>query len=335
MIADILLTILAPILLMIGLGVILQIKFKLDLNSLSKLNIYLFTPAFIFEKVYRSKLPWSDMAAVAGVTVILSLSLGALVWIGGKAAGVQRSTLAAIALAVMFYNSGNYGLPLAELAFPARMQQTTDVASTQPTTVKDGAAVQAFVAMTMNLLTFTVGMGIAAYGGSGDWKLAARTILQMPTLYGLVLALCVRHWLTGDPSREFPIVFAKPIEYLSSGLVPMALITLGAQLGSNPRWPRWKPIGVVLIVRLILGPVMMLGLLFGLHHSGIKSLDLWPWPAESLILTASVPTAVNTLLLTMELKGDATLAADCVFWTTVFSCATITIWLVILRAMAL
>ena len=55
------------------------------------------------------------------------------------------------------------------------------------------------------------------------------------------------------------------------------------------------------------------------------------WPAELLILTAGVPTAVGTLLLTLELEGDADLAADCVFWTTVFSCVTIAIWLVILR----
>ena len=55
------------------------------------------------------------------------------------------------------------------------------------------------------------------------------------------------------------------------------------------------------------------------------------WPAELLILTAGVPTAVGTLLLTLELDGDADLAADCVFWTTVFSCATIAMWLLILR----
>jgi predicted permease len=60
-------------------------------------------------------------------------------------------------------------------------------------------------------------------------------------------------------------------------------------------------------------------------------MDLWPWPAELLVLTASVPTAVNTLLLTLELGGDAQLSADCVFWTTVCSCVTITGWLIFLR----
>ncbi|HRK31110.1 MAG TPA: AEC family transporter [Tepidisphaeraceae bacterium] len=329
MIADILLSILAPILLMIGLGVLLQVKFRMDLNTLSKLNIYLFTPAFIFQNVYRSQLPWSNMAAVAGITTVQCVLLGLLVYGAGKALGVSRQTLAAVAMAVMFYNSGNYGLPLAELAYP-----------TEPATVgvtgaaKNGAAVQAFVVMTMNVLTFTLGMGIAAYAGSGEWKQALWKISQMPTLYGLVLAIFVRLWLQGDESRAFPMIFAKPIEYLSNGLVPMALITLGAQLGSHPRWPRWKPIGAVLVLRLLLAPAIMAGMLYGFQFLGYAPLSLWPWPAELLILTAAVPTAVNTLLLTMELKGDAVLAADCVFWTTVFSCFTITGWLVVLRMLA-
>jgi predicted permease len=90
----------------------------------------------------------------------------------------------------------------------------------------------------------------------------------------------------------------------------------------------------VLVIRLAVAPAIMAAMLYGLQFCGVRQLNLWPWPAELLILTAAVPTAVNTLLLTMELKGDAVLAADCVFWTTVFSCATITGWLVILRMMA-
>jgi predicted permease len=72
-------------------------------------------------------------------------------------------------------------------------------------------------------------------------------------------------------------------------------------------------------------------ILWLLARTGQPALNVWPWPAELLILTASVPTAVNTLLLTLELGGDAELAADCVFWTTVFSAFTITGWLIVLR----
>jgi predicted permease len=55
------------------------------------------------------------------------------------------------------------------------------------------------------------------------------------------------------------------------------------------------------------------------------------WPAASLVLTAGVPTAVNTLLMVLEVGGEADLAADSVFWTTVVSCVTMTGWLVVIR----
>jgi predicted permease len=63
----------------------------------------------------------------------------------------------------------------------------------------------------------------------------------------------------------------------------------------------------------------------------VWALDLWPWPGAQLILAAAAPTAINTLLLTVELDGDADSAAECVFWTTVFSAITVTITLVVLR----
>ena len=37
----------------------------------------------------------------------------------------------------------------------------------------------------------------------------------------------------------------------------VALVTLGAQLAVKPRWPRWRPVSVVLFVRLLWAPVQM------------------------------------------------------------------------------
>ena len=47
-------TVLLPIFIMIILGFILQHKFDLDLNTLAKLNIYVFVPGFIFVKFYKT-----------------------------------------------------------------------------------------------------------------------------------------------------------------------------------------------------------------------------------------------------------------------------------------
>jgi hypothetical protein len=188
--------------------------------------------------------------------------------------------------------------------------------------------------MTQNVLGYTLGLAIAGFAHpseKGSLKNLWR-IMRLPVLPMLVVALAARWWLQQDPSHALPLAITKPAGYLSAALVPVALATLGAQLASNPRWPRWRPVSLVLVLRLLFGPIQMALLLWGFHLLGWRAVDLWPWPAELLILTAAVPTAVTTMLLTLELEGDTDLAADCVFWTTVLSCVTIPLWLVLLRA---
>ncbi|HEV2295537.1 MAG TPA: AEC family transporter [Tepidisphaeraceae bacterium] len=347
MISSILLDVLAPILIMMGAGALLRWRFHIDLATLSKLNIYLLAPAFVFDKVSTSTLSWGEMGGVVTISLLQVITLGLFVWGIGWALRVKRQTLAAVVMAVIFYNSGNYGLPLAELAYPARSVGVSEYRSvevnTSPltppradtsTAPKDGGAVQAFVLMTQNVLGYTLGLAIAGFAHPSPSVQPMRNlwrILRLPVLPILIVALGARWWLQVDPSHTLPLAITKPAAYLSAALVPVALATLGAQLASNPRWPRWRPVSLVLVLRLLFGPVQMGLLLWGFHLLGWRVVNLWPWPAELLILTAAVPTAVTTMLLTLELEGDTDLAADCVFWTTVVSCATIPMWLAILR----
>ena len=329
MLTDILLNILLPVLLMVAAGAWVRWQFQVDLRTLTKLNIYLFTPAFIFDRVVSSRLEFSEMGGIVAVTATLILLLGMAVvgvgWTGRRLLGptrVARPTLAAVAMAAMFYNSGNIGLPLAALAYPAAPH--------------DGAAVQAFVVLTLNVMTFTVGLTIAAaadlHPAASPWRQVLTKLLRLPVLYLLAAAVLAKTWAGDAGPAALPPFVTTVARTLGGGLVPVALLTLGAQLAQNPRWPRWLPISVVLILRLLLAPALMAGLLYALHV-GLPGtfLDLWPWPAELLIFTAAVPTAVNTLLLTLELEGDADLAADCVFWTTVVSLVTLTAWLAAVR----
>jgi predicted permease len=327
MIRAILFDILGPILLLVGLGALMRRKFEVDIPTLTKLNIYLFVPAFIFHVVSRGTLSWAEMGGVMLITAINVVALGLVVWGIGRALGAGRNTLAAVALAVMFYNSGNYGLPLAALAFPGENGGAG-------AGLRDGAAVQAFVVFAMNILTFTVGLAIAASAGAGHWSAGLSKVLRLPMLPTVAAALLARWYLSAAPGRQLPVMIARPAEYLADGLIPLALVTLGAQLADNPRWPRWRPLSLVLVLRLVYGPVQMAALLYGFHLIGWGPLDLWGrdgWPAASLVLTAGVPTAVNTLLMVLEVGGETDLAADSVFWTTVASCVTMTGWLVVIR----
>ena len=44
-----------PILVLIGVGFVLDRKFKLDLYTLSKLNFYILLPTFIFRAMYEGR----------------------------------------------------------------------------------------------------------------------------------------------------------------------------------------------------------------------------------------------------------------------------------------
>ncbi len=158
-------------------------------------------------------------------------------------------------------------------------------------------------------------------------------MLRLPILYAIAIAVAWR-WAGGNAPANLPLWLDKTTAFLAAGLVPVALVTLGAQLALAPRWPRWRPVGFVVVSRLVLGPMLMAGLVYMAHAMMPGSaLDLWPNAAAVVIATAGVPTAVNTLLLTLEMKGDDRLSGDCVFWTTVLSPITICITIAIVQAM--
>jgi len=94
----------------------------------------------------------------------------------------------------------------------------------------------------------------------------------------------------------------RAVRTVAMGMVPIALLTLGAQLAMRARWPRWGVIGPVLALKLAAMPAVT-GLI-------VWALGLWPWPGAQLVLASAGPTAVNTLLLTLELDGAS--AVECV-----------------------
>jgi predicted permease len=117
----------------------------------------------------------------------------------------------------------------------------------------------------VNLLTFTIGMAIAAAAHHGGIGRGMKALVRLPILPGLAAGILAQWWVKSGGT--LPVAISKTSKYIADGLVPIALVTLGAQLASNPRWPRWRPVGLVLVLRLIVGPVQMMGLLYLLHRT--------------------------------------------------------------------
>jgi predicted permease len=294
--------VLLPILALIGCGWLLDRRCQLDLHTLIKLNIYVFVPAFMFREVVSSSLDATFALRVMGFTACVQLCMFVLSALLSGYSGYDRAQTRALQLATMFYNSGNYGVPLMTLAYPAT-----------------GPLLQVFVLLTQNICTFTVGVFLASSSQRSGWR-AMIPMLRQVSLWAVGLALAVRVW-------QIPVTewrwFWVPLEYLHHSLVGLALVTLGAQLsqtsvGQNPKRLSWA-----LGIRLLAGPVLaaLCCRSFGFHGE----------EAVVMVVSAAFPTAVNTALLAHEFKADSQFAASVVFYSTLASMITVTCLISVLK----
>jgi len=98
-------------------------------------------------------------------------------------------------------------------------------------------------------------------------------------------------------------------------LIPVALITLGAQLSRSWSAANLLPISAVSFLRLAISPLLAAALIPCFGFSG---------PAASLLVVAAgMPVAVNVYILAAEYERDDALASQAVFWTTLLSAVTV------------
>jgi predicted permease len=218
--------------------------------------------------------------------------LGAII---GRLMGYDRSQTRSLQLAAMFYNSGNYGIPLMALAFPGA-----------------GPLLQVFIILTQNIATFTVGIALASSAKATGWR-AFLPALRQVSLWAVVAALLVR-W-QHLPVQDIRWLWV-PLNYFSEGLVAIALLTLGVQLSQTKVAPHISRLGWAIGLRLIVGPLLAVAFVRVFGFTGED--------AAIMIVSASFPTAVNTALLAHEFGADSQFAAATVFYSTLLSMLTVT-----------
>lgn len=302
---QILLNVCAPIFLTVGMGWLLDRKFSLHLESMVKLNIYLMVPAFIFTRVLDTRLGGEEALKIVSFTLCIILFM----FLGSRLAGAlfhmpqkQRQSLS---LATMFYNCGNYGLPLVTLAFG-----------------QQAAAVQIYVLATMNVSTYTVGLFLAQSHGetAASHRQALMKVLRQPTLYALLLGILCKTF--SIPVKSITWLW-EPLDLIQSGLIGFALVTLGVQMSQTRPAPFQAPLWSAIALRLLIAPVIAIPLTF-----------LFGFPKEvaaSLILASAAPTAVNTALLAHEFGGDRPFATSSVYYSTLISLLTTAAWVYFLK----
>ncbi|RJX39479.1 AEC family transporter [Paenibacillus pinisoli] len=301
----ILVTNVLPMGIMVALGVVLQRSFSLDIKTLSKLNFYLFSPAIMFDLIYRTAISVSVIGQVMLFFVIFMAGQYILVESVVRARGYEPSMKSAMRNSVLFYNSANYGVPLNQLAFAGS---------------KETLAIQVLIMMTQALVPNTYGV-YSVNAHKTDMRQVWKTILSMPIIYVIPLAFLLRGFEVPIPQ---PI--ATPIGYLSDAFIGTALITLGVQLGSM-QWRISRPhlidVGLSGFLRLIAGPALAWLIVWLM---GLDKLT-----AAALIVSSAVPTSLSSVLLAVEFDNEKEFASQTVFVSTLISIFTVTAVIFFLR----
>jgi predicted permease len=295
-----------PLVVVVGVGFFMDRKFKLNLESLVKLNLYVMVPAFIFARLLDTPMAGHQAGRIMLACFSTLMLCGVASFAVGRVLHLNGASQKAHALASMLGNCGNFGLPLVTLAFG-----------------KEAAAVQVYALVTMNVSTFTVGLFLANADARGGWRSHAKALtatLRQPAIYAVTAAVICKNFGISVQSVTF---LWEPVKMLADVLIGFALITLGVQLSQTKPAPLKAPLISALAIRLLIGPVIAYVLT-----------ELMGFPkavAAVIILTAGSPTAVNSALLAHEFGGDRSFATASVYYSTILSMLTVTVNLAVLR----
>lgn len=288
--------IIVPILVLLGLGAVLQKKFAFRVKALSQLVTYCFMPAAVFINLYETVISLPVLTQVMGFIVLFILSQMLLGTLGAKWLGLPRAEAAVFKNSIVLINSGNYGLPVAQLLYAANPV---------------GVAIQVIMVIFQNITTYTYGLFNLISTTKSGWAIV-KEVIRMPIVVALVLGALLN--LLHVP---IPAPIRIPIDYVADGFVAVALITLGAQLSTiEVKSVLNKTVFLSSFFRLVMGPAVAYGLILLLGLEGII--------AQSLLIASAFPTSRNSASLALEYDVDADTAAQTVLFSTVVSALTVT-----------
>lgn len=304
-----------PIFTLIVLGYLLHKKFNLDIYSLSKLNFYIFVPAFTFVNLYITDIPLEVVKVFIGtiILLIINMVLGTVI---ARLRQYDKALENAFKNAIMFYNSGNIGIPVVTLVFSS----PPFVIDGQTPYLTLALTAQIMVLVVQNITTNTLGF-INAGNAAMHWKKSVLQVLKMPAIYAIPSAFLLK--LVPYDMTQLPVWQA--LNYARNALVPVALLTLGVQLCRTTLSLTNKNVWGVVALRLIGGPIMAYALVRILGLEGVL--------AQVLLISAAVPTAVNTALIAVECDNRPDFASQVVMLSTLLSGATLVAVIYIARVL--
>lgn len=285
-----------PVFIIVFIGYVVQIKYQLDLKTMSKLAMFYILPGFIFMTLYSTTIHFDvflNLIVMLGLFAFISFIVSQ---VAGRIIGLDKGNQVLFTNSNLFINAGNYGVPVNDLVFRSDPFAMT---------------VQVIVVVFQSIFVFTY--GIFSLSSQSAGKLAAVVgFFKTPIFFAVFLGFMfnIFQWTLPGPVEG-------SLEYIRSAMVAIVLFTLGAQI-SQIQFKRLRPSAFVAsIIRLLIGPIVMFILIWLLGIDGIT--------AQVMMIVSGLPAAANSVLIAQQYSKRPEYAAEIVMISTLLSPITVSL----------
>jgi predicted permease len=284
--------VIVPLSIPVAFGALL-VRYKgLETKHLLTLVLYYLTPGMIFQKLTTAQISFGDVYNTLAFCLLNLIILWAIANILGKILKMTTPEAAGLSLISTLTNSVNYGLPLVLLALGELGM--------------DKASIYVVIQL---ILVNTVGVYFAARS-SFSGKDAVKSVFKLPAIYAALLAVLLRVL-----NLHLPEGIEKSITMISQAYSPIVLAILGAQMAnvktSELNEGANKAFWAGMAVRLLLSPLIAVVILYVLNIKGILY--------SVLLILATMPVAVNSVILAEKFDAAPKVVSKCILWTTLAS----------------
>ena len=287
-----------PVILLCSIGAAAYRCLDLDRRTVSRLSVYVFLPPLFFSQLTRLEIGGGVVAQVALFGLLL---LGVMALAGfcyARLCNIRQT--GDYVLSATFFNAFNLGFPFSLFAFG-----------------EEGLTLASLL-VAVNFLPHNGFAVYVAARGHMSTRQAFRTMLRMPLLYAILLAIGMR--MAG---LSLPVFLQVPMDQLGTAGIPSILICVGMEIATlRIRRVDAGLLGLILL-RLCGGPLAAWGLTLVLGIGGLLQ--------SVLILLAGMPGAMAPVVYARMFGGNAESLTQAVLWSTLASALTLPILVSLLQ----
>jgi predicted permease len=263
----------------------------LTIKELSRFIIYVVTPCIVVESFHR---PF-DSSMLQRMGIVCAAAVGAhvlnIILSRALIRDKEQNRRVVYQFATIFSNCGFMGLPLQQAILGS-----------------DGVFYGAVFIAIFNVFTWTYGFILM---GSHGKQVEIKKLLLNPGILGVTVGFII--FIT---SFRIPHVLLVPIKSFAALNTPLPMVVIGYYLSqiTTLKVLEDKNLVITTVVKLLASPLIALLMLYS---AGVRGLLL-----TSVIISASAPSAANTVMFSVLFNRDAKLAVTLVSLSTLLSLFT-------------